>query len=135
MALTGVCMGGGQCGASIEGRRCQRSQSCSHGSQGAALRAALRDLLALVRHHEQAARAALPELVPAARLALMPLALVAPLVGRLESALTTAGPAEDPAAALAVDLSPLGRLWALWRFARRLQTGPAPSASTASVDR
>lgn len=79
---------------------------------GEPLRAVLADLRALARRHLEAARAASPGASPAVRLAMLPVTLVEPYLAELERA--AADPFRTPA-----EISPLRRIWTLWRASRQ----------------
>ena len=75
--------------------------------------AALAELRGVAHSHVEAAWAAAPQMQPAARAALLPLALVAPYLAQMERRRF------DPFGRL-VDLPQWRRQWSLWRAARRL---------------
>ena len=79
---------------------------------GEPLRAVLADVRALARSHMDAARRAAESAPPAVRMAMTPAALVEPYLAASERA------ASDPFR-MAVDISPLRRIWTLWRASRQ----------------
>lgn len=91
-------------------RHSVRPDEVTSGTAGAGLKAAIAELAGVARERLAEARRGWPGIPSSARPAFLPLALVAPLLDRIE---------RNPDPFRPVELAPWRRQWALWRAARR----------------